>query len=89
MQRDTFVHTFFKKGAEFTEDLLRENERLRKEVVDVEEQNTKLRTQLKSDQAMRELLKKIELLEKEKHKLLTQVHEVEAVSTRFSTRYAE
>ncbi|MEO7111086.1 MAG: hypothetical protein ABI183_11670 [Polyangiaceae bacterium] len=23
MQRDTFVHTFFKKGAEFTEELLR------------------------------------------------------------------
>ena len=89
MQRDTFVHTFFKKGAEFTEDLLRENERLRREVVDVEEQNTKLRTQLKSDQAMRELLKKIEFLEREKQKLLTQVHEVEAVSTRFSTRYAE
>ena len=89
MQRDSFVHTFFKKGAEFTEDLLRENERLRKEVVDVEEQNAKLRTQLKSDQAMRELLKKIEFLEREKQQLLTQVHEVEAVSTRFSTRYAE
>jgi hypothetical protein len=89
MQRDTFVHTFFKKGAEFTEELLRENERLRKEMVEFEDQNAQLRTQLKSNQAMRELINKIEHLEKERDKLLTQVHEVEAVSTRFSNRYAE
>jgi GAF domain-containing protein len=89
MQRDTFVHTFFKKGAEFTEELLRENERLRKEMVDIEDQNAQLRTQLKSNQAMRELINKIEKLEKEREQLLTQVHEVEAVSTRFSNRYAE
>ena len=35
-QRDTFVHTFFKKGAEFTEELVRENDRLRKHLGDVE-----------------------------------------------------
>ncbi len=89
MKRDTFVHTFFKKGAEFTEELLHENERLRKELVQLEQQNAALRTQIKSDQAMRDLIRKIEHLEKEKLKLLTQVHEVEAVSTRFSSRYAE
>jgi GAF domain-containing protein len=89
MQRDTFVHTFFKKGAEFTEELLRENERLRKEMVDIEDQNAQLRTQLKSSKAMAELITKIQHLEKEREQLLTQVHEVEAVSTRFSNRYAE
>jgi len=89
MQRDTFVHTFFKKGAEFTEELLRENERLRKEKVELDDQNAQLRTQLKSNQAMRELINKIEHLEHERDKLLTQVHEVEAVSSRFSGRYSE
>ncbi|MEO8877187.1 MAG: hypothetical protein ABI461_16455, partial [Polyangiaceae bacterium] len=89
MQRDTFVHTFFKKGAEFTDELLRENERLRKEMVEIEDRNAQLRTQLKSNQAMRELINKIEHLENERDTLLTQVHEVEAVSSRFSNRYAE
>lgn len=88
-QRDTFVHTFFKKGAEFTEELVRENDRLRKHLGDVENENAALRTQLASDEAIRDLLRKIEQLEREKQLLLSHVTEVQAVSTRFSSRYEE
>jgi len=89
MQRDTFVHTFFKKGAEFTEELLRENERLRKHAIELESDNARLRTQLASDEAIRELLRTVDQLEKEKQQLLSHVHEAEANSTRYSSRHQE
>src|ERR1019366_8872434 len=88
-QRETFVHTFFKKGAEFTEDLLGENDRLRKQNRELETDNAALRTQLASDEAIRDLLKKIDRLEREKGALLSHIGEAEAVSTRVTTRYSE
>ncbi len=89
VQRDSFVHTFFKKGAEFTEELLRENERLRKSFAEVEAENAALRTQLRSDEAIRDLLRKIDQLERDKSALLSHVVEAEAVSTRFVSRHAQ
>lgn len=89
IQRDSFVHTFFKKGAEFTEELLRENERLRKRSLELESENASLRTQLASDEAIRDLLRKIEHLERDKEYLLSTVQEQEAISNRFGARYAE
>jgi hypothetical protein len=89
VQRDSFVHTFFKKGAEFTEELLHENERLRKTLGDVEGENAALRTQLASDEAIRDLLRKIEELEREKSTLLSHMFEAEAVSKRFVNRHAQ
>jgi GAF domain-containing protein len=88
-QRDSFVHTFFKKGAELTDELLKENERLRKIQVDLDKENAALKTQLRSDEAIRDLLRKIEHLERDKQFLLSSVHEHEAVSTRFTSRFAE
>jgi hypothetical protein len=89
IERDTFVHTFFKKGAEFTEELLRENDRLRGQLLELESENAALRTHLASDAAMRDLLHKIEHLEREKSQLMTHVREAEANSSRFFARYAE
>jgi GAF domain-containing protein len=88
-QRTAFVSTFFKKGAELTEELLRENERLRAAAHKIEAENAALRTQLRSDDAIREALKKIDELEREKEALLSQFTRVEAVTTRFTTRYSE
>lgn len=88
-QRDTFVHTFFKKGAEFTEELLTENDRLRKHTRELETDNAMLRSQLASDEAIRDLLKRIDKLEREKGALLSHITEAEAVSTRFTSRYSE
>src|SRR5438445_7893177 len=84
-QRDAFVHTFFKKGAEFTEELLKENERLRNQMRKVEQENATLRTQLASDEAIRDALRKIEQLEKEKQEILSQFSAAEAVTTRFTS----
>jgi hypothetical protein len=89
VQRDSFVDTFFKKGAEFTADLLAENERLRRVLAESESENAALRTQLASDEAIRDLLRKIDALEREKKALLSHVHEAEAVSTRFGNRHAQ
>jgi GAF domain-containing protein len=88
-QRTAFVSTFFKKGAELTEELLRENERLRASALKLESENTALRTQLRSDDAIREALKKIDELEREKEALLSQFSEAEAATSGFSTRYSE
>src|SRR5580658_3243260 len=88
-QRTSFVSTFFKKGAELTDELLKENERLRTTARKLEADNAALRTQLRSDDAIREALKKIEELEREKDALLSQFSQAEAVTTRFTARYTE
>jgi len=89
LQRESFVSTFFKKGAEFTEELVVENDRLRGALADLERDNAALRTQLASDEAIRDLLRKIEELEREKQALLSHVHEAEAHSTQFSSRHEQ
>jgi hypothetical protein len=86
---ETFVQQFFHKGAQLTEELLTENEHLRRLHLHLETENAQLRTQLASDHAMRDLLRKIKQLEKEKNDLLSHVHEAELQSTRFGARFHE
>jgi hypothetical protein len=89
MQRESFVSTFFRKGAEFTEELVGENDRLRASLAELERDNAALRTQLASDEAIRDLLRKIDELEREKQALLSHVHEAEAHSNQFTHRHAQ
>lgn len=86
---ETFVQQFFRKGAQLTEELLEENEHLRRMHLQLESENASLRTQLASDHAMRDLLRKIKQLEKEKDDLLSHVHEAEMQSTRYGARFHE
>ena len=88
-ERDSFVQTFFRKGAQFTQELVNENSKLRHHVAELEQETTRLRTQLASDDAIRELLKKIEGLEREKKKLLSRFEQVEAESSRWVDQYTE
>jgi hypothetical protein len=88
-QRDAFLHTFFKRGAELTEEMMRENRRLREQMGVLEEENASLKMQLASDQAIRDLLTKITDLEREKDRLLSAFHEQEAITSRFSSKFAE
>jgi GAF domain-containing protein len=88
-ERDSFVQTFFKKGAQFTQELVNENTRLRHRIGELEQETARLRTQLASDDAIRELLKKIEGLEREKGSLLSRFEEVEAASTKWVDQYTE
>jgi hypothetical protein len=88
-KRDAFLQTFFKRGAELTDELVTENKRLRDQLTSLEEQNASLRTQLASDRAIRDLLVKIDELEKEKARLLSTMHEQEEITGRISNRFAE
>ena len=84
-ERDAFIQQFFRKGAQFTEELLKENERLRERIGDLEHENGKLRAHLASDEAIRELIRKIEELEREKEELLSRSARAEAVKDDFSS----
>jgi hypothetical protein len=88
-KRDAFLHTFFRRGAELTDELVAENKRLRDEMHTLEEENAALKTQLASDRAIRDLLEKIDGLEREKSRLLSTVHEHEEITNRFTNRFVE
>jgi len=83
-KRDAFLQTFFKRGAALTEELVAENRRLRLQIESLEEEGAALKTQLASDDAIRDLLKKIGQLEREKARLLSAVHEHAEMSNRFA-----
>jgi hypothetical protein len=88
-KRDAFLQTFFKRGAELTDELVSENGRLREKMGKLEAENTSLKTQLASDSAIRECLKKIDELEREKARLLSTVSEQEEITNRFAEIEAE
>lgn len=87
-EREAFVKNFLRKGVEFTEELLRENVELQHKLSQLEADNTGLRTQVKSDDAIRDLLRTIEALEKEKRSLLDKSSQLEQASRRYEGRYA-
>ena len=78
----------FKRGAEFTQELLRENERLRYRLVQLEE---KLRDSQKQPVTgvEEQLLDRIRELEDERQHLLGKFKEVEAENKDFANRYLE
>lgn len=81
----------FKKGADFTQELLKENERLRFKVVRLEEESRLARGAVAggSDRLVAELNKKVQTLEDEMQKLLQRHREVEAENKDFANRYLE
>ncbi len=88
-ERDAFIQQFFRKGAQFTEELLKENERLRERINDLENENGRLRAHLASDTAIRDLLRKIEDLEKEKVELVSRSQKADHQDGGFDTMVAE
>lgn len=78
----------FKKGAEFTHDLLKENERLRFRVLEMENALAEHSAALSPDQN-NALMTRIKELEKEKHDILTRIRQVEAENQDFANRYVE
>ena len=69
-ERDQFIQQFFRKGAQLTEELLKENERLQERIATLEAENGRLRAHVARDTAIRDMLHKIEALEAEKKALL-------------------
>jgi len=88
-KREDFFKMFFSKGAEFASELLEELESLRMNTKKLTEENINLRHQLASDDAIRDLLKKIESLEEEKNKLHGHVQHAAAETEDYAGRYAE
>lgn len=88
-ERDDFIKTFFRKGVELTEELVREREQSRSRIILLEEENARLRAQIASEGAMRELLRKIEELEREKELVLNKFREAEALSNRTEANFQE
>jgi transcriptional regulator with GAF, ATPase, and Fis domain len=79
----------FKKGAEFTQDLLKENERLRYRILQLENMGSGGPTSLISEEKYRELVRRIEELEQEKQDILDRIRQVEEENQDFANRYVE
>ena len=88
-ERDAFIQQFFRKGAELTEQLFKENERLRVELEAVETENARLRAHVANDDAIRALLRKVEELEREKVELLGRAARPEPRAADFAPRFEE
>lgn len=79
----------FRKGAEFTQELLRENERLRRELARVETQQLAASDEQQWEKLRRELLARIASLEGERSDMLERLRSVEDENRHFTERYIE
>ena len=80
----------FRKGADFTKELLKENERLRRQLVAVEDrQNSAAQSDVEWAKLRSELLGRIQSLEEEKQDVLERLHVVEEENRQFASRYLE
>ena len=78
----------FRKGEEFTQELLKENERLRYRIVQLEEDSKTIKKGIEGTPVseLQEMLKKVQ---EEKQTLLDRFKEVEAENKDFATKYIE
>ncbi|MFO0548974.1 MAG: GAF domain-containing protein [Polyangiaceae bacterium] len=88
-ERDAFIQQFFRRGAQLSEELLSDIGKLREQVRGLEAENARLRAQVASDDAIRELLRKIENLEEEKRVLVAHAHRSPISTDEFSSRFGE
>jgi len=88
-KRDAFLQSFFKRGAELSDEMMQENRRLRDQLSAIEAENAELKTQLAGDRAIRDLLKKIGQLESDKSRLLSTVNEQKEITGQISHRFAQ
>jgi hypothetical protein len=86
-----FIETFFKRGAEFTEELMRDNERLRYRVATLETELKALRDDKpgSAQSSLRELVARIEALEAERETLLKRFEGVSKESIDQNARFHE
>lgn len=83
------VKALFKRGQEFTEELLADNERLRFQVASYEEEVAGLKRRMEQNALVRELMARVQSLEEERQHLLEVYRTVEAENRDFSAQYAE
>lgn len=88
-ERELVVRQFLKKGVEVTEEVLAENRDLRERIAQAENDNARLRAQIASDDAIRDMVKRIDMLEGEREKLLRKSGELEEKRTEHASRASE
>jgi transcriptional regulator with GAF, ATPase, and Fis domain len=79
----------FKKGAEFTHELMKENERLRFRLLELEAAQQECNGGAEAEKEKEMLLKRINELEMEKEEILGRIKHVEAENQNFAIRYVE
>jgi len=85
---DDFLN-MFKKGAEFTEEILKENEKLRYRIATLETENQDIKRNSGDSNLVKVLEKRIKDLENEKESVLERFKEVEKENRDFAVRYVE
>lgn len=86
--REEFLQVF-RRGADFFEQLLSENERLRFRNAAVEEELRRLRARPGGDDSVESLEQQVRRLTDERERLLQKFQEVESANANFAARYAE
>ena len=86
--REDFL-SLFKRGQEFTEELLQENERLRFQVASLQEEAHQTRRHADGDQLVHDLMTQIRALEDDRQRLLDHYRSVEEQNRDYSARYGE
>src|SRR3990172_434772 len=87
-RKKEFLDSFFKKGAEFTEEILRENEKLRFRALELEEQLAAAARAISTRVTVQELQDRVEALERERGELTEKFKRVEAESRAYLERPA-
>jgi transcriptional regulator with GAF, ATPase, and Fis domain len=79
----------FRRGVQFTEELLLENERMRFRVAQLEQEVNAINRHAGDNESFRELLDKLRELEEEKHDLARRYESVERENLDYKNRYVE
>src|SRR5512146_3105327 len=87
-EREQFLKTF-SKGAQLTREFMEEYENVQRSLQALEAENGRLRAVVEADDAIRDLIKKIEALELEKQELMSHRRRLEEVTTDFNNRFHE
>ncbi len=87
-KREEFLQ-MFKRSADFAQELLAENERLRLKILDLERSTGRPASSAPVSDEARSLLNEIERLRKEKEEIVTRFREIEAENQDFASRYVE
>lgn len=88
-KREEFL-TMFKRSADFAQELLGENERLRLRILDLEQSRTRIGESAEPLSAeARQLMDEIQRLRREKEELVQRFREIEAENQDFASRYVD
>lgn len=83
------VLSLFRRGAQFTQELLRENERLRRRLAQLETEQLAASDETEWEKLRGELLTRIQNLEGEREDILERLHHTERENRQFAERYLE